>query len=65
MGGLFKNYLGKKGNDMNRKNTDERFNASGCKDTTAYKAMRTLRKEERRKLIKKSMNLPTSTAMKL
>lgn len=32
---------------------DDRFNSSGCKDMTAYKAMRNIKKEERRQLIEK------------
>lgn len=37
---------------MNRKR-DDRFNSSGCKDMTAYKAMKNIKKEERRRLIEK------------
>jgi len=37
---------------MNRKR-DDRFNSSGCKDMTAYRAMKNIKKEERRRLIEK------------
>ena len=30
-----------------------KFNASGCRDTTAYKAIKKIRRDERRKLISK------------
>lgn len=38
---------------MSRKNRDDRYNSSGCKDMTAYNAMRNIKKEERRRLIEK------------
>ncbi|MEE1351755.1 MAG: hypothetical protein UHM23_06865 [Clostridia bacterium] len=36
---------------------DERNNSSGCKDMTAYRAMRNIKKEERRALIMKMKEL--------
>ena len=36
---------------------DERHNSSGCKDMTAYRAMRNIKKEERRALIMKMKEL--------
>lgn len=36
---------------------DERHNTSGCKDMTAYRAMRNIKKEERRALIMKMKEL--------
>ena len=32
---------------------DEMYNASGCKDITAYKAIKNIQKQERRELIQK------------
>ena len=35
----------------NSKNPDMKFNDSGCKDMTAYEALRNVQREERRNLI--------------
>ncbi len=35
----------------NTKNPDMKYNDSGCKDMTAYEALRNVQREERRKLI--------------
>ena len=35
----------------NTKNPDMKFNDSGCKDMTAYEALRNIQREERRNLI--------------
>ena len=35
----------------NSKNPDMKFNDSGCKDMTAYEALRNIQREERRNLI--------------
>lgn len=40
----------------NNKN-EEFYNASGCIDTTAYEAIKNIKKEERRELIKKLKDL--------
>lgn len=37
---------------MSRKK-DDRYNSSGCKDMTAYEAMKNIKKEERKRLIEK------------
>ena len=37
----------------NSKNPNEKYNASGCEDTTAYQAIKNVRREERRQLIAK------------
>lgn len=49
--------LKKKGNDMMYNKNDDRMNASGCKDMTAYRAMKSIKKEERRALIIKLKEL--------
>ena len=36
---------------MNSKNPNEKYNESGCSDSTAYIAIQKLRREERRQLI--------------
>lgn len=36
---------------LNTKNRDMKYNDSGCKDMTAYEALRSIQKEKRRKLI--------------
>jgi len=36
---------------------EEIYNASGCIDTTAYEAIKNIKKEERRELIKKLKDL--------
>ena len=46
----------KRGNTMIY-NNDERYNSSGCKDITAYRALRSVKKQERRKLIQKLKEL--------
>lgn len=38
-------------------NNDERYNSSGCKDITAYRALRSVKKQERRELIQKLKEL--------
>ena len=38
-------------------NNDERYNSSGCKDITAYRALRSIKKQERRELIQKLKEL--------
>ena len=35
----------------NTKNLDMKYNDSGCKDVTAYEALRSVQREERRNLI--------------
>ena len=35
----------------NSKNPNEKYNASGCEDTTAYQAIKNVQREERRQLI--------------
>ena len=47
----------KKGNDMIYNKNDDRMNSSGCKDMTAYRAMKNIKKEERRALIVKLKEL--------
>ena len=36
---------------LNTKNPDMKYNDSGCRDMTAYEALRNVQREERRKLI--------------
>lgn len=35
----------------NSKNPNEKYNESGCEDTTAYQAIKNVQREERRRLI--------------
>lgn len=44
---------------------EEIYNASGCIDTTAYKAIKNIKKEERRELINKLKDLANQYGYKI